>query len=114
MYRKLPFPVVEWPPVYTLPCPQNRLTSKVNTERGLSLAHFFIWKDFVYFDHDVLDKRKTGFIGDSYQSQDGIYKTCKNGTLYKNDTLFDDDDILVIFEDDASIAVVNVEEAIKT
>ena len=52
MINQLPFPVVEWPPVFIGPCPQ--ILNGHKTERGLAFAHYQIWADFIFFDHDVL------------------------------------------------------------
>eukprot|EP01035_Chromulina_nebulosa_P019840 gene19840-25789_t len=104
----LPFQLVHWPAIYTRPCPQNRHGHK--TERGLAVAHYHIWLDFIFFDHDVLDELAKGSIHGEYTSTtwtstSGIFTAYDNGTLYKNGKPFSEDDILVIFEDDAISAI---------
>ena len=66
MIKELPFPVVEWPPVFAGPCPQIRNGHR--TERGLAFAHYQIWLDFVFFDHDVLLAVDRKDIKESYSS----------------------------------------------
>ncbi len=115
MSSTFPFPVVEWPAVYTRPCPYSRHVHK--TERGLGLAHLQIWLDFIYFDPDVLNvyndksyekfKDNQTYISTWYSSSSGKYMITANGTLYKNDIKFSDDDIIIIFEDDADIAIID-------
>ena len=117
MVAQLPFPVIHWPPVITQPCPHG--SSKTKAERGHLWAHLQIWMDFVFFDHDVLlavqDKRVKGeYYGTSWSSKNGIYMASENGTLYKNNLLFYEEDILVIFEDDADIASGEVNATLRT
>jgi hypothetical protein len=111
MISQLPFPVVEWPPVFAGPCPQ--IAHGHRTERGLAFAHYQIWLDFIFFDHDVLlASERKDFKGEysstSFSSTGGSYSVSENGTLYKNGIVYSEDDIIVIFEDDADIAVKEV------
>lgn len=105
-----PFPLVEWPAVFTRPCPQNRHGHK--TEHGLALAHYQIWLDFIYFDRDVLqalermEVKEEGYRSTTFTSTGGEFMAYPNGSLYKNGIPFRDDDILVVLEDDAEIAIV--------
>lgn len=110
MYSKLPFPVVEWPALFTKPCPQKRHGHK--SERGLAFAHLQIWLDFIYFDPDVLlavakseVKENEPYVSTSYSSSSGLYVAHKNGSLYKNGVPYLEDDIMVIFEDDADFGI---------
>jgi len=115
MSSEFPFPVVEWPAVYTRPCPYSRHVHK--TERGLGLAHYQIWLDFIYFDPDVLKvyndkgynkfKHNQSYTSTWYSSNSGKYMVNANGTLYKNDIIVSEDDIIIIFEDDADIAIID-------
>lgn len=102
-----PFPVTEWPAIYTRPCPNFEHGHK--TERGLALAHYQIWLDFVFFDNDVLDALKRNppeyLPGTPYSSISGRFQAYQNGTLLKNDLPFQENDILIILEDDAESVV---------
>jgi hypothetical protein len=106
---ELPFELVHWPAVMTRPCPQNRHGHK--TERGVALAHFQIWSDFVFFDHDVLDNLKKGIDGggaynsSSYSSTSGFFSATSSGALFKNGVPYLENDVLVVFEDDAESVV---------
>jgi hypothetical protein len=115
MYQQLPFPVVEWPPMFARPCPHHRGGHK--TERGLAYAHYQIWLDFVFFDNDVLQavergevKEENGYHSTSFSSISGSYVAYPNGTLTKYGVPFKEDDIIVIFEDDADIAIVDIQQ----
>lgn len=114
MHRQLPFPVMEWPAVFTRACPRFRNGHK--TERGLALAHYQIWSDFVFFDHDILSqasKHKDGsFKSTSFTSTSSLF-SYENGTFYRNGIPFLESDILVLFEDDADIAVVDIQEVMR-
>jgi len=101
MYKQLPFPVAEWPPVYTQSCPYVFPTK--NTERGLSLAHYFIWLDFIYFRHHAIHHNQSSPQPFSFV----------NGTFFKYGFPFLDNDIIVIFEDDADIAVKDISNVMK-
>jgi hypothetical protein len=116
MYSQLPFPTVEWPPVFTKPCPQHIYGHK--TERGLALAHYQIWLEFIYFDNDVIQDVRKKKVKDKYEStwwtsHSGSYIGYANGTMTKNGIPFREDDIIVIFEDDADIAVIDINQTMK-
>lgn len=89
----LPFPLVEWPPIFTKPCPQFSHGHK--TERGVALAHYQIWLDFIFFDNDILDARQRPkpeyLTSNSYSSISGKYTAYENGTLFKDDVPFKDE-----------------------
>jgi hypothetical protein len=108
----MPFPVIEWPAVFTRPCPSNSNGHK--SERGLALAHYQIWLDYLYFDPDVLNAVKHNSIHGAYTvtSTSGTFTAYENGTLHKNGHEFHDDDIIVIFEDDADVAVLDANTTI--
>ena len=115
MISNLPFPVVHWPPVFAKACPYSK--SQHKTERGLTYAHYRIWLDFVYFDNELLGKleRKEikGLQGiENLGYLEDTFAAAENGTLYKHGSLYRDDNIIIIFEDDADIAVVNIREAL--
>lgn len=111
---ELPFELVHWPAVITRPCPQNRHGQK--TERGVGLAHYQVWLDFIFFDHDVLKEIPLGIKGiynsTTWSSTSGMFAATEDGSLYKNDKVYRDDDILVIFEDDAESIVTHTNETI--
>jgi hypothetical protein len=86
MTSELPFPVETWWSVFTSSCPHT--TTKGN-DRGVMLAHYQIWSAFAYRER-----------------QGGI-----RNTMVEHDN---DDDVLVIFEDDANIAVTNVTQALHS
>jgi hypothetical protein len=116
MISNLPFPVVHWPPVFTKACPFS--DSQHRTERGLLYAHYRIWLDFVYFDNELLsesrNKTEGGFTENSESGYaNGTFVVSKNGTLLKHGSPFRDENIIVIFEDDADIAVTDIHEALR-
>lgn len=114
MYHQLPFPVMEWPAVFTKACPRFRNGHK--TERGLAFAHYQIWSDFVFFDHDILAQasaHEDGMFKSTTSTSTSNLFTYENRTFYKNGIPFLESDILVIFEDDADIAVVDIEETMR-
>jgi len=121
---ELPFPVVEWPPIYTKNCPPLVATAAAHsarhkhthTERGLVLAHYQVWLEFVFFDHDVLLERAkaaagknnhTTYSSTDFSSVSGSFASVNNSLLFKNNVPFLDDDILIVLEDDVDIAVHN-------
>ena len=118
MISQLPFPVVHWPPLFLKACPYS--ASQHKGERGLLYAHYQIWLDFVYFDHDVLEKSVKKEVRGMYENsasesgyQNGTFVAAENGSLYKNGSPYRNENIIVIFEDDADIAVVDLEEALR-
>jgi hypothetical protein len=116
MIGQLPFPVTHWPPVFTKACPFTKHQHR--TERGLVYAHYQIWLEFVFFDHDVLQslarKEVKGlYHSTAWSSRSGTFMAAENGSLYKNGLPFFEDDIIVIFEDDADIAVTNIVDAMR-
>jgi hypothetical protein len=116
MIGQLPFPVTHWPPVFTKACPFTKHQHR--TERGLVYAHYQIWLEFVFFDHDVLQnlarKQFKGlYKSTAWSSRSGAFMAAENGSLYKNGLPFYEDDMIVIFEDDADIAVSNVVGAMR-
>ena len=72
--------------------------------------------DFIFFDYDVFSTFKKGkvkevYSGDSYgggSTSDVVFEAHSNGLLTKNGLPFLDDDILVVFEDDADPSIKNV------
>ena len=113
MIAQLPFPIVRWTPVFAGACPYK----KRSAERGLLYAHYRIWADFIYFDPDVAAKSLTGIEGDLYENKEspyvkGTYVAAENGSLYKHGSLYRDNNIIVIFEDDADIAVTDLHQAL--
>jgi hypothetical protein len=102
----LPFPLVIWPAVGAKTCPAYSL-SPHRIENGKGLSHYQVWIDFVFFDHDVLEARyrpKPEYVSStSYSSISGHFQAFSNHTLYKNDLLYLDEDILVVLEDNVHI-----------
>jgi hypothetical protein len=96
LQQLLPFALVEWPPIFTKPCPQFSHGHK--TERGVALAHYQIWLDFVFFDNDVLDamkRPKPEYLSSTpYSSISGKFTAYENGSLYKDGVPFRDDGIV--------------------
>jgi hypothetical protein len=103
----LPFPLTRWPSVYTKPCPQ--FSHGHRTERGVALAHYQIWLDFIFFDQDVLEamtRPTPEFLsGSPFSSISGRFEARPDGQLFKNGLRFHDSDVLVVLEDDADSAV---------
>lgn len=114
---ELPFPLTRWAAVFTNPCPLYPGGHK--TERGLIWAHYRIFREFSFFD-PILLARLAKYQNDSaliaenkpLYSKDGLYMAYPNGTLYKNNQPFLDQDIITIFEDDAEGAIVNMNTTI--
>lgn len=104
---ELPFPLTEWSAAFTQPCPIFPNGHK--TERGLSWAHYRIWREFAFFDPEILlqipQHSPGNHINRTLTSEDGIYVAHQNGTLYKAGLPFLDEDILVVFEDDADSTI---------
>lgn len=120
--HQLPFPVVPWPVVLTKLCPSHRYRESENHLHklfgGIAYAHFQVWLDFIYFDHDVLqavtrNEVKGLYVSTKWSSFGGTYMASSNGTLYRNNLPFYEDDIIVIFEDDALLSASNSNETLK-
>lgn len=98
LQASLPFELTRWSGGVAGPCPHFPNGHK--TERGLTFAHLRIWRDFLYFDPEVLarvDENST----EPAVSSDKVFVAYPNGTLVKNGTPMLPDDVLVVFEDDA-------------
>lgn len=97
---ELPFDLEYWPSVRVGPCPYGR--HHVKTERGVALAHYQIWRDFIYFDEEALYNSSLiiNELGESFLASSSDHRV-KNGIPFR------DDDILVIFEDDAESTIVD-------
>ena len=122
---ELPFPVVHWPPVATKTCPSHRYGQMAMTglkpTGAIALAHYQIWLDFIYFDHDVIQavkknevKKDELYSSTYWSSTSGVFLASINGSLHKNGTPYYEDDIMIIFEDNVQIAVSNVNQTMKT
>jgi len=108
LQKQLPFILSEWPSIYTAPCPHYKRTQKV--DRGHSFSHYQIWLDFVYYDYDVIKavnnkEFKNVYTSTSFSSTSSIFIAYENGTLYKDGILYNDNDIIIIFEDKIDIVV---------
>jgi hypothetical protein len=95
----LPFPLIRWSAIYTLPCPL--FPDGHRTERGLIWAHYRIWKDFVHFDLDLIADFESGNNPNvSRMSTDKVYLIDSQGNYFKYGLPFNMMDRIVIFEDD--------------
>lgn len=115
LQKQLPFTLSEWPSVHTTPCPHYKRAQKV--DRGHSFSHYQIWLDFVYYDYDVIKavnnkEFKNVYTSTSYSSTSSIFIAYENGTLYKDGVLYNDNDIIIIFEDKIDIAVNDLKDII--
>lgn len=122
MYRQLPFPVDEYPAIFASNCNSyNELlrspSQSARVERGYSLSHFQIWSDFMFFDPGVIRKsiRQPNIDVAAYFGPIGNFNHIypvdyqyKRGQYYRDEKLLSEDDILVVFEDDAVISVTNI------
>jgi len=81
---------------------------KHSSERGLALAHYNIWLDFIYFDLAIISGNSTV---DYNKVGDNEFEN-RNGMLYKNGKQFLDNDIIIILEDDADIAVADINKVL--
>jgi hypothetical protein len=97
--KVLPFPLLRWPAVYSLPCPLYPTGHR--TEKGLIWAHYRIWRDFAHFDHDLIaDYENHPLLNVSRMSFDKTYLIDAQGNYYKYGLPFHKMDRIVIFEDD--------------
>jgi len=87
MTAQLPFPVETWRSIYTQNCPKRK--TKGN-DRGVMLAHYQVWQAW---DYQTRELQRSG-LG--------------------NSSITNNKDLLIIFEDDANIAVKNVTAALHT
>ena len=95
----------KWYGVFTSPCPSSM--HKHFSERGLALAHYNIWLDFIYFDPIV-----SGNITACSKIGDNEFEN-RYGQLYKNGKRFQDNDIIIILEDDADIFVTDINKVLR-
>ena len=91
MTSQLPFHVDTWWSVYTQNCPRRK--TKGN-DRGVMMAHYQIWQAWDYQTRQMMRRE--------LDSSSSIDKQHNHG----------EEDVLVIFEDDANIAVQNVTYAL--
>lgn len=112
LMNELPFPLTEWSAVVTDPCPLWHNGHKA--ERGLLWAHYRILREFIYFDPIILSQindkngKRIKKLNQTISSNDGLYIVYQNGTMFKNHSPYQDNDILVIFEDDAESVIQNL------
>ena len=106
------------PPFSAKQCVHNKGRMMNKFERSLAFTHFDIWREFSFFDVDY-DKfishykefqtknkpARRNHWAESMDSFDVI-----NGTRLKNGVVYDANDIMIILEDDAELAVSNYEE----
>jgi hypothetical protein len=115
----LPFHFTTWPEILTGRCPShhNRKSHK-SVNAGLSHSHYQVWINFIFFDHDVLGAVRRNEVEEVYNSTawsstGGAFSASKSGSLWKNNLPFIEDDIMVIIEDDALVAVKNISEIMR-
>lgn len=110
MQAALPIPLVSWPAIGALPCPQYLRTSHSSHrfEKGHGVSHFQVWADFLFFDRDVLEARfrpKPEYVeSTSYSSVSGHFQAFENGSLYKNRIPYLEEDVLVVLEDSLHVS----------
>ena len=115
LQKNIPILLSQWPSIYTTPCPHFKRKNKV--DRGHSFSHYQILLDFIYYDYDVINavnnKEVKGiYTSTSYSSTSSIFTAYENGTMYKDGILFNDNDIIIIFEDNIDIAISNLNDII--
>lgn len=103
LQSQLPFNLTKWSAVVAGPCPHYPTGHR--TERGLAWAHYRIWRDFAYFDYELIQQHQNQSEHGLLSSDNGLYVIYPNGTMYKDGIPFLDDDIIAIFEDDAISAI---------
>jgi hypothetical protein len=115
----LPFHFTTWPEVLTGLCPSHHNRKSHKSENaGLSHSHYQVWMDFIFFDHDVLGAVRRNEVEEVYNSTawsstGGAFSASKSGSLWKNNLPFTEDDIIVIIEGDALVAVKNISEIMR-
>jgi hypothetical protein len=117
MVSSFPLSFASWPVMVTKACPTLLPQfSHPKAEKGYGLSHLQIWMEFIFYDHDLLDARLRKppeyLISNSYSSTSGIFQSFENGTLLKNGFPFQEDDILVVFEEDSIPSLTITEESL--
>lgn len=107
LQAQLPFELVKWSAVFTTACPHYPTGHR--TERGLIWAHYRIWREFAHFDETLLSLYVNGSSA-RVESADGVYALDVEGRRWKHGQVLRQDDVIVIFEDDA----VSVIDALNT
>lgn len=85
-----------------------------HSERGLMYAHYQIFFDFVHIDHEVMENSLRDPKGYYNSSDPHEIKTNRyfyeyyNGSYYRDGQLLSENDILVVFEDDAIVIKRNI------
>ena len=111
LQAQLPFDLTRWSAVTAAPCPHY--PGSQSTERGLVWAHYRIWRDFAAFDEDLLARAAAAATTESaLSSSDGVYAVYGNGTRVKHGQVVRDEDVLAVFEDDATSAVADTRAAL--
>lgn len=146
LQAEVPFGISRWGGVYSAPCPT--MPRAHFAERGLTWAHYRIWRDFAYIDpilevryEKLREQNKTSFFdskgvhsdtriesnrldhtkkhhtkqsGDFLVSHDRTYRiSLVDGTRYRGDELLQNDDVLLIFEDDAVSSIKDLPGTLK-
>eukprot|EP01039_Chlorochromonas_danica_P003522 gene3522-3858_t len=104
--EELPFALTRWSGIVAPPCPHYPHGHR--SERGLVWAHYRIWRDFLFVDEELV-MRRNATKKEVIHSKDRLFLAYRNGTILKQGQEMREEDILVIFEDDAisSIAETN-------
>jgi hypothetical protein len=118
MVSSIPVSFNSWPVMVTKACPTLLPQfSHPKVEKGYGLSHLQIWMEFIFYDHDLLDARLRQppeyLISNSYSSTSGIFQSFENGTLLKNGFPFQEDDILLVFEEDSIPSLTITEESLR-
>jgi len=122
LQQSLPFELARWSSVFTGPCPQ--WPDGHRTERGLIWAHYRIYRDFAFFDPVTSTlaarKLKNSTVSNSSElyvlvsSEGNEYVIYSDGQRFKRGRRFHDNDLLLIFEDDALATVSALNETLIT
>lgn len=127
LQQSLPFELARWSSVSTGPCPQ--WPDGHRTERGLIWAHYRIYRDFAFFDpvtaaiaarklKNTTTSNSTTNTASMLQklasSEGNDYVIYSDGRWLKRGKAFNDDDLLLIFEDDALATVSALNDTLIT
>ena len=100
---ELPFNLTPWHGIQLSACPNFKHIR--NHARGVAMAHYQIWHDFVYFDSDLASDIKHSNLSDSVNLTYHSYAVDGEGRAYKDGLLRRPKDVLVVFEDDAESVI---------
>lgn len=108
-----PVPFRIWSAIQTKSCP-HFLRGSHRNEKGHGLSHLQALMDFYFFDNDVDEarfrKNPEYIASTTYSSVSGNFQSFANGTLFKNDVEYKMDDLLIVFEDKATMNITLIEK----